>query len=414
MERASPSKGSDWKENSPPSGPQRRKLRPLWIKAIAAVVALGALLFLAQYFHLVGGSSTAADSSQSESSYTSFLEPGAVETEEDQQLVELLSAFVYPGDSLTAPQQYSSADEVMQALQEGKLDWVVGAEILDLPQAQEEGYCMIPPISLDEVPEQGGPHYVLTLDMDTCWDLIVCLLESGYYPEEGFWYGFFSSVQDMEEENTSYLAQDSLHAQLMEPYLDYWSARTSVAYNLVVQEELSAEGETDLTSQNTGSSGTETTSQDGMPELITLTGTIPTDAEDETFIQYGGLLYQYDMNWDHPVRGFSGGLKLDSPVTLTDPNSGETVSTSQVVLLTGIIPPAPYEDIEVLRFDDFEAGKRYSVQGFWIDPAEYWGQGSWQDEYLFGPTHSTEAGEWYTVYFYGHYLFVPVSAQLLE
>lgn len=414
MERASPSKGSDWKENPPPSGPQRRKLRPLWIKAIAAVVALGALLFLAQYFHLVGGSSTAADSSQSESSYTSFLEPGAVETEEDQQLVELLSAFVYPGDSLTAPQQYSSADEVMQALQEGKLDWVVGAEILDLPQVQEEGYCMIPPISLDEVPEQGGPHYVLTLDMDTCWDLIVCLLESGYYPEEGFWYGFFSSVQDMEEENTSYLAQDSLHAQLMEPYLDYWSAKSGVEYNLVVQEELSAEGEADLTSQNTGSSGTETTSQDGMPELITLTGTIPTDAEDETFIQYGGLLYQYDMNWDHPVRGFSGGLKLDSPVTLTDPNSGETVSTSQVVLLTGIIPPAPYEDIEVLRFDDFEAGKRYSVQGFWIDPAEYWGQGSWQDEYLFGPTHSTEAGEWYTVYFYGHYLFVPVSAQLLE
>ena len=68
----------------------------------------------------------------------------------------------------------------------------------------------------------------------------------------------------------------------------------------------------------------------------------------------------------------------------------------------------------MLRFSDFEPGKRYSVQGFWLDPAQHWGQGSWQDDHLFGPTHSNEAGDWYKVYFYGRYLFVPVSAQRLD
>lgn len=57
-------------------------------------------------------------------------------------------------------------------------------------------------------------------------------------------------------------------------------------------------------------------------------------------------------------------------------------------------------------------GTRCRASG--LDPAQHWGQGSWQDDHLFGPTHSNEAGDWYKVYFYGRYLFVPVSAQRLD
>lgn len=86
------------------------------------------------------------------------------------------------------------------------------------------------------------------------------------------------------------------------------------------------------------------------------------------------------------------------------------------VQYTGIIPPAPYQDVEVLRFDDFEPGGRYEIQGFWMDPADYYGQGAWVDDNLFGPTHTNDAGDWYEVYVYasGNCLFVPVSTAQLD
>lgn len=341
----------------------------------------------------------------------------------DLGLLNLLENSGFVGDSLEDPQYYDSAAEVMTALDAGAIDFVIEEELRNLSGTQEEGYCVIPPASLDGIMEDDGFRAIMTRDMGTCLDITILLLGTDYYPAEGFWYGFFSSLLDSDRSTLVYQASDSLHEKLMRPYLDYWSQRTGGTYSLALQDDTSSQEEPSGTSSqgaggaessspapSTGSSGT----QSSTPQLITLTGTIPTEAEQDTFLQYGGLYYQYSAGRGLLVHGFSGGLKLDAPVTLTDPSSGETVSTTQVVLMTGIVPPAPYEDVEVLRYDDFEAGQRYSVQGFWMDPAEYWGQGSWQDDYLFGPTHSTEAGEWYTVYFYGHYLFVPVSAQRLD
>lgn len=311
----------------------------------------------------------------------------------------------------------------MAALDAGAIDFALDAEIHDLASAQNEGYCLIPPISLDGLEEGDSFSAIMTADMDLCWESTMFLLDEGYYPEEGFWYGFFSFLRDNGGSSIAYQASDSLHEKLMRPYLDYWSQQTGGTYTLTLQGDTPPQEEPSGTSSpatggsessspapSTGVSGT----QSSMPELITLTGTIPTEAEQDAFIQYGGLYYQYSVTQGLLVSGFSGGLKLDAPVTLTDPNSGEAASTTQVVLMTGIVPPAPYENVEVLRFSDFEPGKRYSVQGFWLDPAQHWGQGSWQDDHLFGPTHSNEAGDWYKVYFYGRYLFVPVSAQRLD
>ncbi len=338
-------------------------------------------------------------------------------------LLDLLAKLGVVGDSLEHPQYYDSAEGVMAALDAGAIDFALDAEIHDLASAQNEGYCLIPPISLDGLEEGDSFSAIMTADMDLCWEITMFLLDEGYYPEEGFWYGFFSSLRDNGGSTIAYLASDSLHEKLMRPYLDYWSQQTGGTYTLTLQGDTPSQEEPSGTSApatggsessspapSTGVSGT----QSSMPELITLTGTIPTEAEQDAFIQYGGLYYQYSVTQGLLVSGFSGGLKLDAPVTLTDPNSGEAASTTQVVLMTGIVPPAPYEDVEVLRFSDFEPGKRYSVQGFWLDPAQHWGQGSWQDDHLFGPTHSNEAGDWYKVYFYGRYLFVPVSAQRLD
>lgn len=341
----------------------------------------------------------------------------------DLGFLDLLNILGVVGDSLEYPQYYDSAEGVMAALDAGAIDFVLDAEIHDLASVQNEGYCLIPPISLDGLEEGDSFSAIMTADMNLCWEITMFLLDEGYYPEEGFWYGFFFSLRDNEGSSIAYQASDSLHEKLMRPYLDYWSQQTDGTYTLTLQGDTPSQeeppgasvpaaggSESSSPASSIGGSGT----QSSMPELITLTGTIPTEAEKDAFIQYGGLYYQYSVTQGLLVSGFSGGLKLDAPVTLTDPNSGEAASTTQVVLMTGIVPPAPYEDVEVLRFSDFEPGKRYSVQGFWLDPAQHWGQGSWQDDHLFGPTHSNEAGDWYKVYFYGRYLFVPVSAQRLD
>ena len=341
----------------------------------------------------------------------------------DLGLLNLLENNGFVGDSLKAPQYYDSAEGVMAALDAGAIDFVIEEKLRNLSRAQEEGYCVIPPASLDGIMEGDGFRAIMTRDMGTCLNITILLLGTDYYPAEGFWYGFFSSLLDSDRSALVYQASDSLHEKLMRPYLDYWSQQTDGTYTLTLQGDTPSQeeppgasvpaaggSESSSPASSIGGSGT----QSSMPELITLTGTIPTEAEQDAFIQYGGLYYQYSVTQGLLVSGFSGGLKLDAPVTLTDPNSGEAASTTQVVLMTGIVPPAPYEDVEVLRFSDFEPGKRYSVQGFWLDPAQHWGQGSWQDDHLFGPTHSNEAGDWYKVYFYGRYLFVPVSAQRLD
>ena len=235
------------------------------------------------------------------------------------------------------------------------IDFVIEEKLRNLSRAQEEGYCVIPPASLDGIMEGDGFRAIMTRDMGTCLNITILLLGTDYYPAEGFWYGFFSSLLDSDRSALVYQASDSLHEKLMRPYLDYWSQQTDGTYTLTLQGDTPSQeeppgasvpaaggSESSSPASSIGGSGT----QSSMPELITLTGTIPTEAEQDAFIQYGGLYYQYSVTQGLLVSGFSGGLKLDAPVTLTDPNSGEAASTTQVVLMTGIVPPAPYEAVE--------------------------------------------------------------------
>lgn len=113
---------------------------------------------------------------------------------------------------------------------------MIDEELHNLTETQEEGYCVIPPVSLDGVREGDGFCAIRTLSMDTCWEITMFLLDEGYYPEEGFWYGFFSSLRDKGGSTTVYRASDSLHEQLMRPYLDYWSQQTGGTYSLTMAD----------------------------------------------------------------------------------------------------------------------------------------------------------------------------------
>lgn len=147
-----------------------------------------------------------------------------------------------------------------------------------------------------------------------------------------------------------------------------------------------------------------------MPDLVTITGAIP--ARD--YALSDSMLYHYSEEAGYLVNAFSGGVLFDDPVTVDC--AGTVKVLDRAVLMTGIVPPEPFQDVDVLRFDDFEPGGRYEIQGFWMDPADYYGQGAWVDDKLFGPTHTNDAGDWYEVYVYGSgsCLFVPVSAARLD
>ena len=147
-----------------------------------------------------------------------------------------------------------------------------------------------------------------------------------------------------------------------------------------------------------------------MAGVVTVTGWIPEGDEE----YHTAILYQYSEVEGYLVNAFTGGIFFDEPVTVNYGDTSEALGWA--VLMTGIIPPEPYEDVAVMRYDDFAPGAHYEVQGFWMDPADYYGQGAWVDQYLFGPTHTNDAGDWYEVFVYagGPYLFVPVSATRLE
>lgn len=136
----------------------------------------------------------------------------------------------------------------MAALDAGAIDFALDAEIRDLASAQNEGYCLIPPISLDGLEEGDSFSAIMTADMDLCWEITMFLLDEGYYPEEGFWYGFFSSLRDNGGSTIAYLASNSLHEKLMRPYLDYWSQQTGGTYTLTLQGDTASQEEPSGTS----------------------------------------------------------------------------------------------------------------------------------------------------------------------
>lgn len=154
----------------------------------------------------------------------------------DLGLLNLLENNGFEGDSLEDPQYYDSAAKVMTALDAGGIDFVIEEELHNLAGAQEEGYCVIPPASLDGIMEGDGFRAIMTRDMGTCLDITILLLGADYYPAEGFWYGFFSSLLDSDRSTLVYRASDSLHEKLMRPYLDYWSQQTGGTYSLTMAE----------------------------------------------------------------------------------------------------------------------------------------------------------------------------------
>ena len=152
----------------------------------------------------------------------------------DLGLLNLLENNGFVGDSLKAPQYYDSAEGVMAALDAGAIDFVIEEKLRNLSRAQEEGYCVIPPASLDGIMEGDGFRAIMTRDMGTCLNITILLLCTDYYPAEGFWYGFFSSLLDSDRSALVYQASDSLHEKLMRPYLDYWSQQTGGTYTLTL------------------------------------------------------------------------------------------------------------------------------------------------------------------------------------
>ena len=322
----------------------------------------------------------------------------------NSELLDLMGRHSLVADSLTEPQEYDSAEAVMTALETGMIDCVVGAEVHDPAGPQEEGYYVVAPPAAWQM-EDWGFYTILTADPGVYWKITMILLDEGYYDSDDIWYAFLIDLRDNMENslyNPVYEAPDEPTAELMEPYLDYWSQESGSEYTLYRLDD-GGEPSASPEPEPTGAAVS-------MPDLITVTGTIPAGDEDLST----SMLYHYSVEEGYLGNGFTGGIFFDDPVTVD--HGGTPVVLDKAVLMTGIIPPAPYQDVEVLRFDDFEPGGRYEIQGFWMDPADYYGQGAWVDDNLFGPTHTNDAGDWYEVYVYasGNCLFVPVSAAQLD
>ena len=325
-------------------------------------------------------------------------------TELNQELLDLMAAYGLVADSLTEPQAYDSAEAVMTALEAGLLDYVVGAEVHDPAAPQEAGYYVVAPPAAWQM-EDWGFYTILTADPGRYWEITMILLDEGYYDSDDTWYAFLTDLRDNMENslyNPVYEAPDEPSAELMEPYLDYWSQESGGEYTLYRPGD---GGEPSASSEPEPAEAAVS-----MPDLVTITGTIP--ARD--YALSDSMLYHYSEEAGYLVNAFSGGVLFDDPVTVDC--AGTVKVLDSAVLMTGIVPPAPYRDVDVLRFDDFEPGGRYEIQGFWMDPADYYGQGAWVDDKLFGPTHTNDAGDWYEVYVYGSgsCLFVPVSAARLD
>lgn len=196
----------------------------------------------AQYAHKNGYAfeATGTVSGSSEPLWSEFPQDaldttGSGPSEAGTDVRSVLETYGWIGESLEYPQYYD-ADSAMTALDAGEIDCVMDAEIHSLSNAQSAGHFVIPPPSLDGVREGDGFYAIMTADMKLCWEITMALLDEGYYPEEGFWYGFFSSLRDNGGSTMAYLASDSLHEQLMEPYLDYWSQQTGGTYSLTMAD----------------------------------------------------------------------------------------------------------------------------------------------------------------------------------
>lgn len=328
--------------------------------------------------------------------------PAAGWTQElDGALLELMASYGLAADSLEYPQYSDSAEGVMNALQDGLIDCVVGAEVHDAAAAQAEGYYVVAPPAAWQM-EDWGYYAILTADPDRYWEITMLLLDEGWYNEsdDAAWIEFLESLRDSMDaggDEFTCNAPDEPTADVMRPYLEYWHDETGGDYTLYYYDE---EGAPQPAAE----------SAPAMPELITVTGWIPEGDEE----YHTSILYQYSQVEGYLVNAFTGGIFFDEPVTVNYGDASEALGWA--VLMTGIIPPEPYEDVAVMRYDDFEPGAHYEVQGFWMDPADYYGQGAWVDQYLFGPTHTNDAGDWYEVFVYagGPYLFVPVSATRLD
>ena len=159
-------------------------------------------------------------------------------------------------------------------------------------------------------------------------------------------------------------------------------------------EELGTYEEQETASDQSGEGASER-------EMVTLTGRILKDSPNTA-----NLLYHYSVEMGYLVHGVDWGLDLSEMggVDVED-ESGQMVHVSQVNMWSA----RPWEGYTALLYQDLEGGQTYTLEGFWLSPKEYYGQGDWVDEYLFGPKYTNDAGDWYEFYSYGHFMFYPVS-----
>lgn len=155
-------------------------------------------------------------------------------TELNQELLDLMAAYGLEADSLTEPQWYDSAEAVMTALEVGLLDFVVGAEVHDPAAPPEAGYYVVAPPAAWQM-EDWGFYTILTADPGRYWEITMILLDEGYYDNDDTWYAFLTNLRDNMENSLYhpvYKAPDEPSAELMEPYLDYWSQESGGEYTL--------------------------------------------------------------------------------------------------------------------------------------------------------------------------------------
>lgn len=155
-------------------------------------------------------------------------------TELNQELLDLMAAYGLEADSLTEPQWYDSAEAVMTALEVGLLDFVVGAEVHDPAAPPEAGYYVVAPPAAWQM-EDWGFYTILTADPGRYWEITMILLDEGYYDNDDTWYAFLTNLRDNMENSLYhpvYEAPDEPSAELMEPYLDYWSQESGGEYTL--------------------------------------------------------------------------------------------------------------------------------------------------------------------------------------
>ena len=159
-------------------------------------------------------------------------------------------------------------------------------------------------------------------------------------------------------------------------------------------EELEAYEDQETVSDQSGEGASER-------EMVTLAGRILQNSPNTI-----SLMYHYDVEMGYLVHGLDWGLDLTEMggVDVED-ESGQIVHVSQVNMWSA----RPWEGYTALLYQDLEGGQTYTLEGFWLSPQEYYGQGDWVDEYLFGPKYTNDAGDWYEFYPYGHFMFYPVS-----